>query len=335
METITIRYRLTEAAQRAAILEDQNARRDREAEIETTPERLAVAQIAPDGKATIGERVPKPGNAWGWIEVDEFDADPGEALDARLAEVAADKARARVATDAARAAFLGKLAVSLAYVAGPGADDRRRGYEPIGGEGGVSVGSGSDVLATREVLDSLSTDERQQLGIVRAWLRLVAQRERDDDNARAAQDAAQEARNQAQKEETDRLFASVRDAWIVQHGSERLKKCRALGIADRCQGVYLTERLALEAPGFVWDGEGDDAYKESVIRNPSVDALAALELARATWSDAALVKIRVPDYQGGTDWAWLEAVRIDAPEDLPWAPTGGNAYRIAYRVVQA
>jgi hypothetical protein len=333
---IKIRYRLSEAAQRAAILAGADARRDREAEIATTPERLAVAQVAPDGTASIGEAVPKPGNAWGWIEVDTPDADPGAALDARLAQVADAKAKIAAQVAAEHAVYLAELAASLAYVTGPGAELRvGPKWSSRIGEGGLVLRGYGRELPTPPL--RLDDQARDQLGIVRAWLALVWKRDEADAQEREAREKAETAKAERLKEEAARRAAAERDAWIAAHGSERLKKCRALGIADRCQGVYLDERLAHEAPGYVWDGEGDHAYKESTIRNPSIEALAELERARETWPGAGLVKIKIPltpsqvfeeDLPEG--WEWKEAIRIDAPEDLPWV----SGHRIAYRVVQ-
>lgn len=115
-------------------------------------------------------------------------------------------------------------------------------------------------------------------------------------------------------------LAAERARWIEKHGSERLRKCLALGMAAECQGVYRSERLAVEFTGFVWDN--DETKEESEIRNPSLAALTALEEARKLAPDAYLCKVRAED---GGEGEWREAVRIDDPSFAP------NS--IAYRLI--
>jgi hypothetical protein len=179
------------------------------------------------------------------------------------------------------------------------------------------------------VSESLSTEERGQLEIVNAWIHLMRTRQDADSMVQAARDAEQRARDQAKKEGAALLAAAERDAWIAQHGSERLKKCVALGYSAECRGLYRDERLALEAPGYEWDPPGARAYKESEIRNPSAAALDELERQRATYPDAALLKIRRPADEDDEEPQWQEAIRIDGWDDLPWADAG----RIAYLLV--
>lgn len=54
-----------------------------------------------------------------------------------------------------------------------------------------------------------------------------------------------------------------KQAWIETHGSERLKEATKRGYD--CKRLYLTERLALELPGYVtriWDGRGQWELKD-------------------------------------------------------------------------
>lgn len=116
-------------------------------------------------------------------------------------------------------------------------------------------------------------------------------------------------------------------AWVLTHGSERLKKCAALGMFDTCRGLYLEERLGVEAPGFYWSPSAPASalLVESPIRNPTLAALRALERAREHFYRASvntsLVKIR--HRKGGGEWR--EAIRAEA---FAWAPE-----RIAYSEV--
>lgn len=88
-------------------------------------------------------------------------------------------------------------------------------------------------------------------------------------------------------EEAARLAA--RDSWISEHGSERLRKALALGLADSIWRSYREERLALERPG--WRREGDDEERGEV-REPTSEALAALEEARKRWPQSGLVWLK-------------------------------------------
>jgi hypothetical protein len=73
-------------------------------------------------------------------------------------------------------------------------------------------------------------------------------------------------------------------AWIAAHGSERLQLAVKLGVEyDR---IYRDERLAIDRPGWTYD-EPDG--KEP--RNPPIEALRALEDARATRPEVALVYV--------------------------------------------
>lgn len=111
---------------------------------------------------------------------------------------------------------------------------------------------------------------------------------------------------------------AARDAWIVAHGSERLKLALSLGLADKSDGTYRDERLALElGPDWRWvpEKEISDAY------NPSLIGLRALQAARESGYPVELVKVRPTE---GDEWQ--EAIAVV----LPWAPK-----RRAYVLVTA
>ena len=76
------------------------------------------------------------------------------------------------------------------------------------------------------------------------------------------EEEAEEKRRKAEKdrelaEATKKRKEEEKQAWIEAHGSERLKEATKRGYD--CKRLYLTERLALELPGYVtriWDGRG-------------------------------------------------------------------------------
>lgn len=91
-------------------------------------------------------------------------------------------------------------------------------------------------------------------------------------------------------------------AWIGQHGSERLRRCTALGYD--CQRLYVKERAALEAPGFTCDF--DDAAEWKTRSCPSVVTLnkrvAAVKLGLGAPSVVWLTKPpqqEIPALEGG------------------------------------
>jgi hypothetical protein len=89
----------------------------------------------------------------------------------------------------------------------------------------------------------------------------------------------------AEEKEAARVeAASIRDAWIREHGSERLRWLLDEGM--ELEAVYRDERLELERPGWVWsaqvDGDGRDP------RNPPIEAKAILDEARKLEPEAEL-----------------------------------------------
>jgi hypothetical protein len=113
-----------------------------------------------------------------------------------------------------------------------------------------------------------------------------------------------------------RLLA-LRARWIEKHGSERLRKASALGLLAESVGVYRDERLAVELPGWVWQGERD---KVSPIFNPSEPALDLLAKVREQFPMAKLVSVSV---RSGADAGltndppeWQEAVSVADPFGL-------------------
>lgn len=66
--------------------------------------------------------------------------------------------------------------------------------------------------------------------------------------------------------------------WILSRGSDRLKRCLAEGID--CMSCYRDERLALERPDWRWEANVPGKYSDP--RNPTEEAFALLDSARAT-----------------------------------------------------
>lgn len=93
-----------------------------------------------------------------------------------------------------------------------------------------------------------------------------------------------EADREQVRVEAAAAYDAERAQWISEHGSKRLRICLAEDI--ECDAAYRDERLAVERPGWQWmadvDGDDDDA------RNPPVDALDILDVARQTAPDAVL-----------------------------------------------
>lgn len=95
------------------------------------------------------------------------------------------------------------------------------------------------------------------------------QRERDRIDAMAEEE-------ELAKERARHATEEIRDGWIREHGSERLRWLLDEGM--ELEAAYRDERLALERPGWQWSakvaGEGRDP------RNPPIEAKAILEEAR-------------------------------------------------------
>lgn len=81
-----------------------------------------------------------------------------------------------------------------------------------------------------------------------------------------------ERRRAEEKAEAERVKIE-KGRWVVDHGSDYLKK--AYGAGYDCQRLYVTERAAMEHPGFVVDFDDLAAWKERSC--PSEAALDAAE----------------------------------------------------------
>lgn len=78
---------------------------------------------------------------------------------------------------------------------------------------------------------------------------------------------------------------SERNAWIAAHGSARLKRLLAEGI--ELENTYLSERIALERPGWAYDCDRRGEARQ--VRNARQEGLDLLDEARKIDPDATLV----------------------------------------------
>lgn len=122
-----------------------------------------------------------------------------------------------------------------------------------------------------------------------------------------------EAKEAEEAEKARRL--AERDAWIQEHGSERLKKAVAAGLVPRSHGVYTDERIRHElGPDWIqWASAPEPSSREH--QNPEEHEIDALLLARETYgAGVELVSVGGED-DDGERWAWRPALLMDAPWD--------------------
>jgi hypothetical protein len=116
------------------------------------------------------------------------------------------------------------------------------------------------------------------------------------------QTASLKARIEATRATRDASIATAkraadieRDSWINAHGSTRLRKALALGLAGSEQAIYEEERLAVERPG--WRCELVREERATAIA-PTEEALDALTAARQVDPDCQLVWLKSRDSGG-------------------------------------
>lgn len=140
----------------------------------------------------------------------------------------------------------------------------------------------------------------------------VLDAKRHADRAREREEWKQREEKQAEdarvREEQD---TAVRNAWIEEHGSPKLKRCVVEGID--CKYAYLQERLAKERPGWRWETSVYGTKHE--VRNPPMTAFNLLDKARELEPKATL-------------YTWTIDVCDDDedPEDCPGFHGGYNGY---------
>lgn len=104
------------------------------------------------------------------------------------------------------------------------------------------------------------------------------------ERSRAEHEAKVEAEKRAKAKREAAELAAL-EAWAEKHGSDRLKRCVDEGI--ECRRIYRDERLALEYPGWQFDGSHLPNWEKP--RNPPAEALALLDQARKSlppdWTD--------------------------------------------------
>jgi len=97
------------------------------------------------------------------------------------------------------------------------------------------------------------------------------QEEREREAAKQERIEAQREAERAEKAAAAAAFAAEKQAWVAAHGSDYLK--RACGGGYDCARLYVTERAAQEAPGYVVDFDDVAEWK-----GRSCPSLAALDL---------------------------------------------------------
>lgn len=97
-------------------------------------------------------------------------------------------------------------------------------------------------------------------------------RKDEDVRGKAAQERDEELREAKIEAEKQRKREEVA-AWIEQYGDEQLKLAHANGY--KCHRLYVTQRAALEYPGFILDFDDSWSYKERI--GPSLAALQKLD----------------------------------------------------------
>lgn len=140
--------------------------------------------------------------------------------------------------------------------------------------------------------DNLLEDPRiaEQVALARA------EEQRSKEAAEAERVNAQAAREQrrAAEQAAKAVQLAERDRWIAERGSERLRRAVSLGLGDTIWSSYREERLAADMPG--WRHETRDEDRDAP-REPTVEALAALEEARKKWPSVELIWLK--SYSGG------------------------------------
>lgn len=123
-----------------------------------------------------------------------------------------------------------------------------------------------------------------ELGIQTATLKgEVAAREKEREIEAAERKRLSDNRDAEAKRDKERAAERMAQ-WAAEFGSDRLKACVANGW--ECGAVYGDERLAVEYPGWQFDGEHLPGWREP--RNPPADAIALFEKAKATVPDDAI-----------------------------------------------
>lgn len=196
-----------------------------------------------------------------------------ENIVARLKEVVAARAAEKEAEAAKRAELVEQAREVLrerrTRPAKTYGAERYRGHDSVAiepawpGDRGTSVikdvVESPDAIAWQREIDAKNKRERDRIDAI------VEEEERTKEGARLATE-------------------SIRDGWIREHGSERLRWLLDEGL--ELDAVYRDERLALERPGWQWSARVDGAGKDP--RNPPLEAKAILDEARKLEPGAVL-----------------------------------------------
>lgn len=151
--------------------------------------------------------------------------------------------------------------------------------------------------ARRERVEAATTHPANLAEIARLEAE-YARREAERNEREAKRNAEAKAKEDAAKAKRERLDAE-KAVWIEANGSDHLQRAFKLGYD--CQRMYVTERAALELPGFIVDVDDRAEWKSRAC--PSPEALAVVEKliangyeARCVWLTNPPYKLSEPDY---------------------------------------
>ena len=245
MGQIRIQYLLSEQGRKASILAGGDGRHVQRLTVEVLPEALALAHVAADGTATV--YVGHDGMALEVVQRTITGYDPVEYGDAagHLRTV-----RGVVEWDSPQAPT-DLLASEAARRAGVQTERATRLAE-------------SEAAASTRAAEAEA--ERRDVAAMRA-----------EEERRQAAHAAENECRRAAAAQAALAYTAEREAWVVVHGSERLRAALVLGLLAECDAVYCDERLAVERPGWEWEPE---SVEVQALRNPSVEQLSELAAAR-------------------------------------------------------
>lgn len=140
--------------------------------------------------------------------------------------------------------------------------------------------------AERKVSEKMAELELELPKKIALWEQAVA-----DHKARAARvEAENQAREAAEKAEREQREKDKND-WVAAYGSDFLKRAVALGY--NCQRRYVTERAAVELPGFAVDFDGLARWKPRAC--PSEKALKEVEKLIERGYEAEVVWLTHPE----------------------------------------
>jgi hypothetical protein len=313
MATITISYSLTEAGRKADILAGGTGKSDRSIAVEITPELLAAANVDHEGRATydLSKRRGCSSSEYSYASVMTAEQAAAEVLKVEaglLAEDAKRKAedQKRKAEESIRdlARWRNEAANLLA--------GKPNLHAWINSDGNVRIVTNPGTRIEYTLYAEQRGVPREEQAEFWTACQPILAKHKADQEAAEARKAAEDKR----KEEAEAARIAEREAWILAHGSARLKEGLELGQIDRMAGAYRDERIAhdLGPKWLAWRKapEPDD----NDLLNPDEDALDALAEALKKWphSGAELKSVGGTD-KHGDEHDWRPALMMACPWD--------------------